>query len=233
MEKIIIGIDCGINGAIAVVEGDSLSVTSMPIKKQKVGKKNKSVLDLDALLSLLKKYTTFDVIYCVEKQGVRPGEGAVSAMTIGKNYGILLGMGLGLGFKLLIAAPQQWKSSFPQLTSTPEINSLKDKLKSLRIAKKKSKGAADKKSNRKEAEIINRTIKTIAKSAARTLAAKLYPELGSLFERKKDDGRAEATLIAKWAKENHELVQTSTIASRNLRGSKSSKSEDEILPSTS
>ena len=43
------------------------------------------------------------------------------------------------------------------------------------------------------------------KDASRAAATRLFPQMSDKFERKKDDGRAEATLIALWAKQLGEI----------------------------
>jgi len=42
------------------------------------------------------------------------------------------------------------------------------------------------------------------KDLSRALATRLYPRVSDKFKRKKDDGRAEAVLIAHWAKQKEE-----------------------------
>ncbi len=58
------------------------------------------------------KYKDRKVLFCVEKQGVRPGEGAVSAMTIGKGFGQLLGVGHAFEFDVSIVLPTRWKKIY-------------------------------------------------------------------------------------------------------------------------
>jgi hypothetical protein len=242
MDKNVIAVDPGLQGGLAFLI-DKPFVHEPPTLTRLVKRKSKmrgmhdvKVRDfnLGAICDLLRPFQGQNILFAIEKVSVRPQEGTIASFNFGAGYAYWKMAAVAHGFKLVEIPPQRWKNDYPQLTSTPEIMALKDQLKSLRISKKKSKGAADKNSNRKETEAINRSIKTIAKSAARTLAAKLYPELADSFKLKKQDGLAEAILIALYAKNHYnELVQTSTISSRNFRGPQSSKPEDEILPSSS
>ena len=43
------------------------------------------------------------------------------------------------------------------------------------------------------------------KDASRATATRLFPKMSQKFEQKKNDGRAEATLIALWAKQMGEI----------------------------
>src|ERR1017187_6287103 len=122
----VIGIDCGLNGGISIL-GDQISVQSMPVKKED----KKHVYDIDRIIDLFKTYQGQEVIFCIEKQGVRPGESGTSALTIGKNYGILIGIAKAFGFNVVIVTPKQWKKSYPELTTSPEMDSMRDKIKSL------------------------------------------------------------------------------------------------------
>jgi crossover junction endodeoxyribonuclease RuvC len=43
------------------------------------------------------------------------------------------------------------------------------------------------------------------KDKSRMMATRIWPEISTRFKRKKDDGRAEALLIAKWGKDNERV----------------------------
>ena len=195
-----IGIDCGLNGGISIID-DDISVCSMPVKKED----EKKVYDIEKILTLFRKYVGKDVVFCIERQGVRPGESGTSALTIGKNYGLLLGAAMAFGFNVIIVTPQKWKKFYDELSITPEIEGLRSKAKSLEEQLKTVKDKAEKKRIKKEADSTRRGIKVMAKDNARLLAAKLYPELAKEFALKKDDGKAEAVLIANFCKATYSL----------------------------
>jgi hypothetical protein len=220
MKNIIIGIDCGLSGAIATIEDDIMSVVSMPVKKQIINKKNKNVYDIPIIISLFEGvrgqfdgHSGNNVICLIEKQGVRPGEGSVSAMTIGDNYGVLKGLALGFGFALHIIRPITWKKEYPELTNSIEVIKLREEIKKLNTKIKNIKDKVEKKIIKKEIDKQKRQVKIIEKDAARVLATKLYPNMVLEFERKKDDGKAEAVLMALYAKNklSYEEVAKNTL----------------------
>ena len=82
MANVIIGIDVGLTGGISILIGNKTPVVyRIPVKKIVVNKKNKNTYDMPSIVNILKKYKDDSVIFCIERQSVRPGEGAVSAMT--------------------------------------------------------------------------------------------------------------------------------------------------------
>jgi hypothetical protein len=227
----IIGVDPGFSGGLSILLGNNPSVYEPPTSTRLIkrysktkGMHNVSVkeFDLKAICDLLKPIQGQDILFAIERVSVRPMEGSISSFNFGQGYGIWRMAAVAHGFRLVEISPQTWKKDYPELTSTKDILALKTQLKGLRSAKKKSKDAADKKGNKKEAEAINREIKTIAKNAARTLAAKLYPQLADSFKLKKSDGLAESLLIARYTQNHYnELVQTSPNSSGDVSGPQS------------
>ena len=223
MNKIIIAVDCGLNGAISILEGDNIEVHLNCTKIEKRNKKDKKVYDFDKILELLKKYSNKEVLFIVERQGVRFSEGSVSSFTTGQGFGWFQGVGMGLGFSVIIVPPQLWKKHYDKL-ETKEIAELRSeqkivkvKLKVIKIENKSIKDKALKKSNKikekelnKEVEKIGRKIKSLSKDKAREIASKIAPKIADSFKKKNSDGLAEAVLIAMFFKDNHyELVQES------------------------
>ena len=81
-------------------------------------------------------------------------------------------------------------------------------MKEIKVSYKLLKDNKVKKENKKVIEKLNREIKAEAKSAARDLAGKMYPDKAEQFKKKNSDGLAESLLIALYGR-NHlnELVQ--------------------------
>lgn len=221
MEKIIIAIDCGLNGAISILDNNDVKVYLNCTKIEKRNKKDKKVYDFDKILELLKEYKDKDVLFVVEKQGVRFSEGSVSSFTTGQGFGWFQGVGMGLGFSVIIVSPQLWKKYYEKL-ETKEISEfrneqkiVKEKLKVFKIENKSIKDKVLKKSNKikekemnKEVEKIGRKIKSLSKDEARSIASKKAPKIADLFKKKNSDGLAEAVLISFFARDNiNELVQ--------------------------
>lgn len=95
----IVGIDPGLEGGIAIVGDAEVSAIPLPI----IGKE----VDVAALVHALNRANP-DVVV-IEKLGVRPKQSAQSGATSGTNYGVLLGVVQALGYPLRIIRPQEWK----------------------------------------------------------------------------------------------------------------------------
>ena len=201
-------IDPGLSGAISILEGDKEPlIYRIPLKKIIVNKKNKNTYDMVKIIDIFKEYKNKKILFVIEKQNVRQGEGAVSAMTIGKNYGQLLGVAYALNFTVIEVTPQRWKKHFPELIND-YIREKKEEAKKLRNLGKLLKDKEEKKQNKKQVDKINRQVKVEAKKNARELASKLYSTLKDMFIKTNTDGLAESLLIGIFGKENqNELVQ--------------------------
>ncbi len=206
--KIVASVDPGLSGGISILENNEHPlVYKIPVKKTIVNKKNKNIYDIIKIIDIFKKYRNKEVLFVIEKQSVRPGEGAVSAMTIGKNYGLLLGIAYALNFNVIEISPQKWKKHFPELINDVILKK-REEIKELRIIGKKLEEKEEKKQNKKEIDKINRQIKKEAKKNARELASIKYPVLKDKFIKTNTDGIAESLLIAIFGKEKqNELVQ--------------------------
>ena len=198
--NIIIGIDPGLTGGISVLDGDEEPmVYKMPVKPIIVNKKKKNAYDMIEIIKLFSLYKNKKVLFFIEKQGVRQGEGSVSAMTIGKNYGQLLGAGYALDFDVIEVTPQSWKKHFSELT-TDEMKDIKVEMKGLRLDGKKIEDKEVKKENKKQIDKLGRQFKSLAKTEARKLVSSLYPSISDKFVKKNTDGMAESILIALYGK---------------------------------
>lgn len=102
---IILGIDPGKKGGISWINRTEASAIAMPL----AGKE----LDLPYLADLVKGICPDKVV--IEKQGAMPGQGVVSMFTIGKNYGLLLG--ICAQYSVEIVTPQRWKKEVLQGTT--------------------------------------------------------------------------------------------------------------------
>lgn len=205
MEKIVIAIDPGIKGGIAVLEGKKKpKIYRMPIKVVTKSKKNHNVYDLDEIVKIMKEYRDRQVVLVIERQNPRPGEGSVSSFTIGENFGSLRGIGTALGFEVIIISPISWKNHFDEL-ATAKYLTLKSRKDRLKKAAKIIKDKAREKQYIKFVEKIDRLVKVEAKAASRTLCQKIYPCLKDEFDLVRDDGKSDALLIGIYAQ--NELVQ--------------------------
>jgi crossover junction endodeoxyribonuclease RuvC len=149
---IVLGIDIGVHGAIAVLEDDQLlAVHDMPILRD--GPAARATVNAPLLASIIAQ--SHAVRAYIEWVGVRPGEGAVGAFAFGRARGVIEGVCAGLAVPVIFITSPKWK----RLVGIPPG---KDGVKNLARAK-----------------VIAR-----------------WPDRAELFRRVKDDGRAEACLIA-------------------------------------
>ncbi len=156
--SIVIGIDPGNTGAIAILNGGVLTIHDMPVVETKRNRKNKSHINAAMVASLLREWAaTPGVCAYVELVGSFPKMGVSGAFAFGRGAGILEGALAGLLIPYTIVTPQVW-------------------MRDQGVVKSKGKGAS------------------------RARAAALFPKYAQLFSRVKDDGHADAALIARYGR---------------------------------
>lgn len=106
---ILLGIDPGLDGAIAMLAGDELFIADMPtLTIERNGAARRDV-DLHALLGIFRDAAQRGAVAWVEQVGARPTDGSAQAFTFGKGYGAIL-MGLAAcAVPVNYAAPAVWK----------------------------------------------------------------------------------------------------------------------------
>jgi len=225
MSNIIIGIDCGLKGGITILDGKNIQIYKMPtfVEQKNKSSKKKNKYDLPKIVSFLELYKDKEVLIAIERQGTRPGEGAVSAFTIGEGYGSLQGLAYAFGFDVHIITPVTWKKHYPEL-ETIEIMAYRQEQKDLKLDTKKQiesieeyiKNIKDKMLKTKKKKDIKELknqcsqavtklgnkIKKAAKNKAREICKEMYPNMADEFKLVSDDGKAESVLIALYAKDN-------------------------------
>jgi crossover junction endodeoxyribonuclease RuvC len=148
----VIGIDPGINGAIAIFhDGVLLSIVDMPTVEVASGKSMKRHISAALLRDILDGYPHLHVV--IEKVGAMPGQGVTSMFNFGRSAGIIEGVVAGLKLSSTYVTPNMWT------------------------------------------KFVGRAA---GKDASRMRAMELFPTRFELFKRAKDDGRADAALIAYW-----------------------------------
>lgn len=150
MTALILGVDPGKKGALALIDDDGrlVDVHDMP---------DATGAALGALVgALLADHAPHTVaVAWVELVGSRPGQGVASTFKFGANWGAILGALGALGVPVELRTPQQWK-------------------KAMRV--------------------------TADKASSRQRATEHWPSEAARFARVKDDGRAEAALIAEYGR---------------------------------
>lgn len=171
--QIWVGIDPGLNGALAFVSEDgSAHVIGTPTYKVKRGKKNKSEYDIDMMCTALAPLSGRNVIICQELTHAMPGNGNVSMYSFGRGHGLWEGAVSSMGIPLIFSLPQQWKKIYPSLLVKTANLDKKDKQKA----------------------------KAESKKQAIVLAKNMFSQLENKLKKVSDDGKAEALLIANYCK---------------------------------
>jgi crossover junction endodeoxyribonuclease RuvC len=148
----VIGIDPGINGAIAMFRDNVLfTVVDMPTLEVDSGKTKKRHISAVGLRDILVYYPTAHVV--TEKVGAMPGQGVTSMFNFGRSAGIIEGVVAAMHFPSTYVTPAAWTKAVGRAAG---------------------------------------------KDASRMRAMELFPAKADLFKRAKDDGRADAALIAYW-----------------------------------
>ncbi|MCM8742308.1 hypothetical protein [Pseudomonas koreensis] len=104
MEDVIVGIDPGKKGAIAILreDGSLLDLYDMPL----TGKGKSGVVDARKLAGMLAGRCGTAVI---EKVGYVPGDGGLGAFSFGESAGAARGVVEALGFDTILVRPQEWR----------------------------------------------------------------------------------------------------------------------------
>ena len=101
----VLGVDPGLQGALATWDGKQLIIIDVPIVKARA---RGNEINLPALADVVRKLTPFDSAY-VERNSVRPKEGISSAQKNGLVAGMLLGCVAMCCRQINRPTPTQWK----------------------------------------------------------------------------------------------------------------------------
>ncbi len=102
----LIGIDPGISGAIAFLNGDALEIIDTPVLKTN----GKSSVDSYQLARLIDAAGTIDHAF-IEQVGARPGQGVTSMFSFGKTYGTIIGILAANFIPMTFVTPGSWKKT--------------------------------------------------------------------------------------------------------------------------
>jgi crossover junction endodeoxyribonuclease RuvC len=150
--KRIIGIDVGLNGAIAMLNGESLhDVVDMPTVSLTRNGKAKRQISIPELVAIIEEFKPSEAY--VEKVFAMAGQGVTSVFSFGRSLGAIEGILGARCIKTTLVTPQTWQ---------------------------KAMGVSG------------------GKDGARARAMEVFPWHTGYFKRVKDDGRADAALIAAW-----------------------------------
>ena len=123
---IIIGIDPGLSGAIAILENNKvLNIFDIPVMSE--GKKNKRQLNSALLVSLLKENlkNNEEVAVVVEQVNAMPGQGVTSMFNFGQTFGAIKGICAALDLPIYFVRPSKWKKHFELINSSKDSSRTK------------------------------------------------------------------------------------------------------------
>lgn len=106
MNKIYIGIDPGVSGGIAMIDGNRVASYPMP----------ETYKDLDNVFSLIIDKARNPIVCIIEKVHSSPQMGVSTSFKFGYNFGLLVGMAQGVLGNPELVTPQQWQTALNCLT---------------------------------------------------------------------------------------------------------------------
>ena len=106
----VLGIDVGLNGAIAVVEGDRLiEVYDMPTFTMERNGKNKRMVNAAELARLIRQSAPASAY--LERLSAMPGQGVTSMFSMGQSLGVVLGILAALDIPTTTIPPRTWQKA--------------------------------------------------------------------------------------------------------------------------
>ncbi len=107
MTRRTIGIDCGLNGAIAlVVDGDLVAIRDMPTVTLERNGKNKRQVSVPELVDIIQEFDPTEAY--AEKVFAMAGQGVTSVFSLGRSLGVVEGALTALRIKTTLMTPQTW-----------------------------------------------------------------------------------------------------------------------------
>jgi crossover junction endodeoxyribonuclease RuvC len=154
VNTIVIGIDPGLTGAIAVIgDGDFIAAFDMPRARRRAKGEQVNAYELASVLRQIIQGEAYTMV-AIEEVASRPGQGVSSMFKFGESAGVVRGVVAALGIPAFWVTPQEWKRDCGLIKS-------------------------------EKVQAISRAIE-------------LFPCAADSISRKRDIGRADALLIARW-----------------------------------
>ena len=129
----ILGIDPGLDGGIAILDGNAIELLETIPTEKKTGFIKRQV-DAQKLSNILRVYP-ISVCY-LEKVASRPGQGVGSVFSFGDTYGAIRGVLGALGIPTYYVLPQTWKKALIISSKEDSLKAIKDLYPLLKMRKK-------------------------------------------------------------------------------------------------
>lgn len=122
---IYIGIDPGVDGAIAIfdpVVTDTLQISDMPTYEVTKNRKTRREVNVQEVVNILTPQALSPKRkLIIELSGARPKDGSIQAHRTGVNWGVLYGVIVALKIQHAIVSPQMWKKAM-KATSDKDLS---------------------------------------------------------------------------------------------------------------
>ena len=133
----IIGIDPGLDGGIAIISGTSTSshielLETIPTETK--GGFIKRQVDAQKLSNILRVYP--DLVCYLEGVASRPGQGVASVFSFGDTYGAIRGVLGALNIPVYTVSPSKWKKALEVSSKEDSLKASKDLFPSVQFKKK-------------------------------------------------------------------------------------------------
>ena len=122
----IIGVDPGLTGAIAILDGNKvINLFEMPVMAE--GKKNKRQLNSAQLVSIIKENikNKEETAVIVEQVNAMPGQGVTSMFNFGQTFGAIKGVCAAMQLPIFFVRPSKWKKHFELINSSKDSSRTK------------------------------------------------------------------------------------------------------------
>ena len=119
----ILGIDPGLDGGLAIIDGSSIELLET-IPTQTKGGFIKRQVDAQKLSNILRVYP--DLVCYLEGVASRPGQGVASVFSFGDTYGCIRGVLGALNIPVYMVAPQTWKKELKISSKEDSLKAIKD-----------------------------------------------------------------------------------------------------------
>lgn len=106
----ILGIDPGLQGALALMDGDGIHIHDIPLIKLTKAKKSQTMVDTYELARIIDNLNNKPIQkVCIESVHAMPKQGVTSCFNFGKTFGIILGVVAANFIPVTLVTPQEWK----------------------------------------------------------------------------------------------------------------------------
>lgn len=108
---ILLGIDVGLDGAAAALSDEGSMIALLDTPTLIVSGKGKRDYALPEMASWLRPFALPGTQAAIEHQQAFPGQGVTSMFSLGKGYGVWMGLLVGLGISYSLISPVRWRKA--------------------------------------------------------------------------------------------------------------------------